>query len=160
MVSGHRQKNLLHCELCFSKEIRNLLANNDKLACLQSRNRCCLWTMVFSSLANQNIRPSQIKIAGNYPTTVHDGSPCHPLCQEVPVRHIKQADQSFEWLLCVLRFAAHNVLYLQWNNGVTSSYLKSCEVPDCFINAMHEHIIHNDPSQDPNTADSRINPEY
>ena len=112
------------------------------------------------SKANQKVRPSEIRTTEKYPTTVHEGSPSHPLCREVPVTHMKPVEQSFEWLLCALRFAAHNVLHDKWNKGVTSSYLKSCAVPDRVIDVMQKHVKNNAPTQDANAFNPADDPEY
>ena len=113
------------------------------MACLPPCGRCCQWNMSSPSKANQKVRPSEIRTTEKYPTTVHEGSPSHLLCREVPVTHMTPVEQSFEWLLCALRFAAHNMLHDKWNKGVTSSYLKSCAVPDRVIDTMQKHVKNN-----------------
>ena len=52
------------------------------------------------------------------------------------------------------------MLHDNWNKGVTSSYLKSCAVPDRVINSMQKYVKNNVPTQDANALNPADDPEY
>ena len=75
-------------------------------------------------------------------------SPTQPLHRGVPVNYLQPVQLSFEWMLCALRFAAHNVFHCRWNKGMTQSYLKSCAIPDRVTNQMYDYFNNMDVFED------------
>jgi len=57
------------------------------------------------------VKSSEIKLTEKYPTSADFGSPTHPLDRGVPTNYLKPVGLDFVWMLCALRYAAHNVLH-------------------------------------------------
>ena len=124
-------KHLPFCDRCFKLEIKSLLDDCYSPFHLPRCGRCCQWNMVSSSQANKKVKASEIKLTQDYPTTVHPNSPPQPPDRGVPINYLKPVELDFEWMLCALRYAAHNVLYCGWKTGRTKAYCRSGTIPDC-----------------------------
>ena len=139
-------KNLPFCNACFNKEIKSLLDDRFSQSRLTQCGRCCQWDMSSPSRANMKVKPSETKITEKYPTTSDSASPTHPLNRCAPTNIMKPVELDFEWMLCALRYAAHNVIHCKWNKGITQSYLRSCAIPDRVTNKMYDRFNNRDES--------------
>ena len=146
-------KHLPFCDRCFDKEIQNLLNkgnHGDSGFQLPRCGRCCQWDMLSPSPSNNKMKASEIKKTKNYPTTFDPGGPLHPHDRGVPICYLKPVQLDFEWMLCVLRYAAHNVLHGNWNKGQTQSYAQSCAIPDRVTDKMYDRFHAMDIADDTN----------
>ena len=107
-------KHLPYCDRCFNSEIESLLDDNIAPFQLPSCGRCCQWNMLSTSPSNKKVKASEIDRVSDYPTTFHTNSPPVPREREIPSNYLKPVKCDFEWFLCVMRYAAHNVLYGGW----------------------------------------------
>ena len=139
-------KNLPFCNTCFNKEIKSVLEDRYSKSSLPQCGTCCQWNMSSLSPANKKVKPSELLITEKYPTREDPTSPTHPLNRGVPTNYLAAVELDFEWMLCALRYAAHNVLHCGWNKGTTKSYLKSCAVPDRITDKMYERFHNMDVS--------------
>ena len=132
-------KHLPYCDICFSKELDALMNDRFSECPLTSCGRCCQWDMKSSSVSNKKVKNAEFKMTEKYPTLANLSatSPPVPLHRPVPTNHLRPVELEFFWLVAVLRFAAHNIIYERWNKGTTQAYLKSCCVPDRAIDRMY-----------------------
>ena len=82
------------------------------------------------SPSNKQVKASEIQQTKKYPTTSHPDVPLHSLYWGMPIRFLKPAQLDFEWMLCAIRYAAHNVLYYGWSKGQMKAFVNSCAVPN------------------------------
>ena len=141
-------KNLPYCKVCFKKEINSLMSDIHSPSTLATCGRCCQWDMKSSSPANKKVKGSEIKTTDKYPTSCDPSSPAHPLHRPVPTSHLRPVELDYLWMVCALRFAAHNVIHHMWNKGTTFSYLKSCAIPDRVTDKLYTRFNKMDPSND------------
>ena len=132
-------KHLPYCDNCFSKELKALMNDRFSQSPLSMCGRCCQWDMKSSSNANAKVKNAEIITTEKYPTSadLSPGSPPVPVYRPVPTNHLRPVELQFVWLVAVIRFTAHNIIYTGWNKGTTKSYLKSCCVPDRVIDNVY-----------------------
>ena len=136
-------EHLPFCDRCFNKEIKNLLDDGDHEDSsfrLPSCGYCCQWDMLSPSPSNKKVKTSEIKLTEKYPTTSHPDAPFHPLDRGVPTSFLKPVQLDFEWMICAMRYAAHNVLYCGWNKGQTKAFANSCAVPNRVTNNIYDRF--------------------
>ena len=133
-------KNLPYCDRCFMREVESLLSDCYSPFHLPPCGRCCQWNMLSSSPANKKMKASEIKLTETYPTTFDPNSPPQPPDRGVPINYLKPVELEFEWMLCVLRYAAHNVLYCGWKKGRTRAYCRSSAIPDRVTDGMYQRF--------------------
>ena len=130
---------LPYCDNCFSRELDSLLNDRFSNCPLTPCGRCCQWDMKSSSESNKKVNNAEFKQTEKYPTSadVSTTSPPVPLHRPVPTNHLRPVELEFFWLVSVLRFAAHNIIYKRWNKGTTQAYLRRCCVIDRAIDRMY-----------------------
>ena len=103
--------------------------------------QCCHWNMLSSSPANEKVKASEIKTTEKYPTVVDPNSLSKPRLRGVPSNCLKPVGIDLEWLLCALRYAAHDVLHSRWNKGVARAYCKSAAIPEYVTKKMIDRFL-------------------
>ena len=63
-----------------------------------------------------------------------------PQHRGAPSSDLNTVELDFEWLLCVLRYAAHNVLHKTWNKGQARAYCTSASINDRATKKMINHF--------------------
>ena len=139
---------LPYCNVCFQRELESLMADIHSPSRLTPCGRCCQWDMNSNSISNKKVRAPEITPVDKYPTSCDPGSPPFPMHRPVPTDHLRPKELDFLWMVCALKFAAHNIIHHRWNKGVTTSYLKSCAIPDRVTNKLYSRFNKMDPSHD------------
>ena len=143
-------KNLPYCDKCFQLEVKSLLrdcyANSERHVC----GYCCQWDMTSPSSANRKVNVAAQRTTVNYPTVVDPHSPPAPQHRDVLSSCLKPVQLDFEWLLCVLRYAAHNVLHSGWNKGQARAYCTSASINDRTTEKMIDKFHLMKATDDPN----------
>lgn len=143
-------KNLPYCDKCFQLEVKSLLcdcyADSDRHVC----GCCCQWDLTSPSSANTKVNVADVRTTANCPTVVDPHSPQAPRHRDVPSSCLKPVQLDFEWLLCVLRYAAHNVVHSEWNKGQARAYCTSASINERATEKMIDKFHSMKATDDPN----------
>jgi hypothetical protein len=139
---------LPYCQSCFTREVTALLADMHSPSVLSNCGRCCQWDMNSSSPANKKVKPQEVTLTEHYPRTCDPNSPTPPRLRPVPTSHFRPVELDFWWMICAVKFAAHNIIHHSWKKDPTRSYLKSCAIPDRVINKLYTRFNKMDPNND------------
>ena len=115
---------LADCKKCFKERIRSVLDDGHEKTSLDgSCRQCCQWDLHSNSPALKKIVPPE-----KYPTVAADHAPPAPEGREINLRFLKPVQQSFEWMIAAVLYAAFNVSAGVWNSGVMEVYLRTCGI--------------------------------
>ena len=140
---------LADCNDCFVKRLGKLLMDPYSPTDIPNCNKCCQW-----DLRSQSSSRKKVSVPKLYPTQCCPNSPVQPLGRHVSMQYLPPVNQSFQWLIEVVEFAAHNVKVGLWRKGVMVDFLRSCAV----ATSVRDHLWEKcKPNRQPNNSTIDVN---